>query len=199
MEQEGSFPWWPSHFRIPLSEPPATPCLSRHASSWRRSSLRPLLHVDVLHPAGSSMRWLRLVPDALGAPCWHVSSCCSLSLGVPGAPHVRERTQKGCPGLRPEDSGGQCSAGIAGRCCPLLAQWSPTLLAPGTAFVEDNFSLDGVGGGWFLDDSRVLHLLCSYYYISSTSDHQALDPGGWGPLLQHKASHSAREEATRAR
>ena len=21
-----------------------------------------------------------------------------------------------------------------------------------------------------------------YYYISSTSDHQALDPGGWGPL-----------------
>ena len=22
-----------------------------------------------------------------------------------------------------------------------------------------------------------------YYYISSTSDHQALDPGGWGPLL----------------
>ena len=22
-----------------------------------------------------------------------------------------------------------------------------------------------------------------YYYVSSTSDHQALDPGGWGPLL----------------
>ena len=87
------------------------------------------------------------------------------------------------PGLRPEDSGGQCSAGIAGRCCPLLAQWSPTLLAPGTAFVEDNFSLDGVGGGWLLDDSRVLHLLCSYSYISPTSDHQALAPGGWGPLL----------------
>ena len=23
-----------------------------------------------------------------------------------------------------------------------------------------------------------------YYYISSTSDHQVLDPGGWGPLSQ---------------
>lgn len=70
-EREGSFPWWPPHFRIPLSEPSATPFLSRHASSWRHasSSLRPLLHVDILHLAGSSMRQLRLVPDALGAPC----------------------------------------------------------------------------------------------------------------------------------
>ena len=23
-----------------------------------------------------------------------------------------------------------------------------------------------------------------YYHISSTSDHEALDPGGWGPLEQ---------------
>ena len=23
-----------------------------------------------------------------------------------------------------------------------------------------------------------------YYYISSTSDHQELDPGGWGPWLK---------------
>ena len=30
----------------------------------------------------------------------------------------------------------------------------------------------------------VYYALCSYYYyISPTSDHQALDPGGWGPLL----------------
>ena len=29
---------------------------------------------------------------------------------------------------------------------------------------------------------RVLYFC--YYYISSTSDHQALDLGGWGPLLQ---------------
>ena len=41
----------------------------------------------------------------------------------------------------------------------------------------------GWGGGWFQDDSRTLHfrVLYFYYYISSTSDHQALDPGGWGP------------------
>ena len=30
-----------------------------------------------------------------------------------------------------------------------LRQWSPTCLAPGTAFVADNFSLAGVGGGRF--------------------------------------------------
>ena len=30
----------------------------------------------------------------------------------------------------------------------------------------------------------VYHALCSYYYyISPTSDYQALDPRGWGPLL----------------
>ena len=27
-----------------------------------------------------------------------------------------------------------------------------------------------------------------YYYICSTSDHQALDPGGWGPLLYRAPS-----------
>ena len=65
-----------------------------------------------------------------------------------------------------------------------LLQQPPTLWHQGPdSLVEDNFSLDGVGGGWLLDDSRVLHLLCSYSYISPTSDHQALAPGGWGPLL----------------
>ena len=29
----------------------------------------------------------------------------------------------------------------------LSFQWSPTFLAPGTGFVEDNFSTDGGGGG----------------------------------------------------
>ena len=28
---------------------------------------------------------------------------------------------------------------------------------------------------------HVLHFY--YYYISSTSDHQSLDPEGWGPLV----------------
>ena len=30
-------------------------------------------------------------------------------------------------------------------------------------------------------------LYVCYYHISSTSDHQALDPGGWGPLTQDRA------------
>lgn len=86
---------------------------------------------------------------------------CSLSVGVPGAPHVGECSQKGCPGLRPKDSWGQRSAGVAGRRCSLLAQQSPTLLAPGTGFGEDNFPMDGAGRGWFPDDLRVLYLLCT--------------------------------------
>ena len=64
-------------------------------------------------------------------------------------------------------------------------QQSPTFLAPGTSFVEGNFSTDW-GGGWIRDDSSALHYCALYFYhygISSTSDHQALGPGGWGPLV----------------
>ena len=46
-----------------------------------------------------------------------------------------------------------------------------------------------VGGGWFWDDSSTL-IYCAFcfcYFISSTSDHQALDPRSWGPLLQKSA------------
>ena len=62
----------------------------------------------------------------------------------------------------------------------------PIFLASGTSFVKDSFSMDG---GWRLlqDDSSALHLLCTFfycYYISSTSDHQALSFRGWG-LLPH--------------
>ena len=39
-------------------------------------------------------------------------------------------------------------------------QWSPTFLAPGTGFVENNFSMDcRWREGWFGDDSSTLHLL----------------------------------------
>ena len=41
----------------------------------------------------------------------------------------------------------------------LLGQWSPNLLAPGTSFVEDNFSMGQGLGGWFGDDSGALPLL----------------------------------------
>lgn len=64
-----------------------------------------------------------------------------------------------------------------------LDQWSPTFLVPGTGFVEENFSKDRgrevVVSGWFIYCAVSFY----YYYISTTSDHQALDPGGWGPLL----------------
>lgn len=38
-----------------------------------------------------------------------------------------------------------------------------------------------VSGGpvYYIDHA----LYCYYYHISSTSDHQALDPSVWGPLL----------------
>lgn len=40
----------------------------------------------------------------------------------------------------------------------------PHLLAPGTCFIEDNFST-GCAGGWFQDDSRALHLLCTSFLL----------------------------------
>ena len=63
--------------------------------------------------------------------------------------------------------------------------WAPNFLAPGSGFMEGNFSTDRVGREWFGYDSGTLHLLCTYFYyydISFTSDHQALDPRGWGLL-----------------
>ena len=64
----------------------------------------------------------------------------------------------------------------------------PNLLAPGTGFMEDNFSTDQGLRGWFQGNSSTLHLLCllyfHYYYMSSNSDHQVLDPRDWGPLLR---------------
>ena len=38
-----------------------------------------------------------------------------------------------------------------------LDQWSPTFLAPGSGFVEDNFSIDSGRGGWFGDESYKKH------------------------------------------
>ena len=65
----------------------------------------------------------------------------------------------------------------------------PTFLALGTGFVEDNFF---TGCGWRDGFGMIQahYLYCAlyfyYYYISSTSDHQALDPGGWGPLGEYR-------------
>ena len=47
-----------------------------------------------------------------------------------------------------------------------LGHWSPTFLAPGTGFIEDNFSMDHrVGRGWFGDDSNTLYLSCILFIL----------------------------------
>ena len=71
-----------------------------------------------------------------------------------------------------------------------LDQQSPTFLTLGTSFVEDN-SMDWGKGGWFgMIQAHYVYCILHfcYYYISSISDHQALDPGGWGPLSSSRAS-----------
>ena len=57
-------------------------------------------------------------------------------------------------------------------------------LAPGTSFVEDTLSTDWGVGGFRMSQAHIIYcaLYFYYYYINSTSDHQALDPGG-GSLL----------------
>ena len=74
------------------------------------------------------------------------------------------------------------------RCMMGMSVWAVVLNlfgTSGTGFVEDNSSTDQGGEGWFQDDSRYsIYCVLSfyYYYISFTSDHQALDPGGWGSM-----------------
>ena len=66
-----------------------------------------------------------------------------------------------------------------------LVQRSPTLLAPGIGFVEDDFSMDQSGDGLGMIQAHYIYcvLYFYYYYISSSSDHHVLDLRGWGPLL----------------
>ena len=53
--------------------------------------------------------------------------------------------------------------------------------------MEDNFSMDQGQGGW-VGMIQAHYGYCAfyfyYYYISFTSDYQALDPRVWGPLLK---------------
>ena len=44
-----------------------------------------------------------------------------------------------------------------------LAQQSPAFLAPRTGFVEDNFSMDWEGGGWF--GMIQAHYTCSHFLL----------------------------------
>ena len=63
-------------------------------------------------------------------------------------------------------------------------RWSPPFLAPGIRL------------GLIQPHYIYCTLYFYYYYISSTSDHQALDPQGWGPLLEHELTplHSPMKE-----
>ena len=65
-----------------------------------------------------------------------------------------------------------------------LEQRSPNLLTPSTGFMEDSFSWTREVSRWF-GMIQVHYIYCAlyfyYYYISCTSDHRALDPGGWRP------------------
>ena len=54
---------------------------------------------------------------------------------------------------------------VGERVCAVEQQF-PTFLTPGTGFVEDNFSMDRGGGGWWLRDaSSALHLLCTLFLL----------------------------------
>ena len=46
-----------------------------------------------------------------------------------------------------------------------LQQRFLTFWPPGTSFVEDNFSTDLLGGGWFWDDSCALYLLDTLFLL----------------------------------
>ena len=58
---------------------------------------------------------------------------------------------------------------------------SSTILAPGTGFMEDNFST-GQGGGGMVSEMHYIYCAFISSIITTTTDHQALDPAGWGPL-----------------
>ena len=66
---------------------------------------------------------------------------------------------------------------------------APNILAPGTGFMEDNFPMDWGGGEDGFRMIQVNYLSCAlcfcYYYISTTSGHQALDPGVGDPWQPH--------------
>ena len=50
--------------------------------------------------------------------------------------------------------------------------------------MEDNISTDGEWrDGLGMMQLHYIYCALYYYHISSTSDHQALDPGGWEPLV----------------
>ena len=63
--------------------------------------------------------------------------------------------------------------------------WNQRPVARKTIFLQTKDQV----GGQFWNDSNALHLSCTLFLLllyNSTSDHQALDIEGWGPLLQSR-------------
>ena len=58
----------------------------------------------------------------------------------------------------------------------------PNFVVLGTNFIEDNFSTDQWGLYFGVIQMHYIYCALSFYCycISSTSDHQSLDPRGWG-------------------
>ena len=71
-----------------------------------------------------------------------------------------------------------------------LEQLSPTFLAPGTDFREDDFSTDpeGWGDGFRMIQARYIYCALYFYYQLHLRYYQASDPGGWESLPQRKYS-----------
>ena len=68
----------------------------------------------------------------------------------------------------------------------LTTSAAPSLSGTRDWFVEDKFSMDWGSGKVDFGMSQTQYIYCAFYfcyfYISSTSGHQALDPRGWGLL-----------------
>ena len=82
----------------------------------------------------------------------------------------------------PADLGAQPSVGLG---LGFSSEQRPSIfLAPGPGFVQDSFPMDGVRDGFGMIQTHYTYCALYFYYDypSSTSGHQALDPGSWGAL-----------------
>ena len=88
-------------------------------------------------------------------------------------------------GGRRKESSGSLPPGSYGTTGRTLCRNGPQPFRPqGSVLWKTVFPGTKSGDGFRTIQVRYVYcVLCLYYYISSTSDHQAFGPGGWGPLL----------------
>ena len=156
----------------------------------------PFIPADLQLLVTELVLWTPSTSKELTLKCrWPQSECAHKLLSA----HIHARQSK--EGSWPKHCdrlGGTCKNHQHSVYHPLshtINQWSPTFLAPGLGFVEDGFSRDWGGVVRVACDGlgmiQVHYMYCAlrfcYYYISSDSDHQVLDPEGWGPLPETAA------------